>query len=101
MFDLKLYHHRIFECSFPVAQPDHPEHDHQQAYSVVGRPASGGRQQRDYQSMVATWPVAMGIPDISVNASTSGGGNMFSQAIPPAFAKYLVEQFLTWRAAQA
>ena len=44
--------------------------------------------------MKAAWPVAMGIKHISVNASTTDGHNMFSQAIPPAFSKYIIEQFL-------
>jgi DNA (cytosine-5)-methyltransferase 1 len=26
MFGLELYRHRLFECSFPVATPPHPEH---------------------------------------------------------------------------
>jgi len=26
MFDLRVYRHRLFECSFPVSVPPHPEH---------------------------------------------------------------------------
>ncbi len=95
MFNLPLYRHRIFECSFPVKQPDHPKHTGQQEFSVVGRVAAskeGGSAQ--YYAMKAAWPKAMGITHIPVNASTSDRQNMFAQAIPPAFSKYLIEQFL-------
>lgn len=26
MFDLRVYRHRLFECSFPVETPEHPKH---------------------------------------------------------------------------
>ena len=95
MFGLPLYRHRIFECSFPVKQPSHPKHTGQQKFSVVGRLVSTKRKggSKRYQEMKAAWPIAMGITHISVNASTTDGHNMFSQAIPPAFSTYLIEQF--------
>jgi len=99
MFGLDLYKHRIFECSFPVVQPPHVKHDGQQEFSVVGRLVSTKRNGGAalYQKMKQAWPKAMGITHINVNASTSDGHNMFSQAIPPAYSKYLVQQFIAWR----
>ncbi len=95
MFGLHLYRHRIFECSLSVPQPAHPKHHGQQKFSVVGRLAAskaGGSAQ--YYAMKDEWPRAMGIAHIGVNASTSSGHNMFSQAIPPAFSKYILEQYI-------
>lgn len=99
MFKLRSYRHRIFETSFPVEQPFHPKHEGQQKYSIVGRLVSTTRRggNKAYQEMKAEWPEAMGITHINVNASTTDGHNMFSQAIPPAFSKYLIEQFVKWR----
>lgn len=102
MFGLKLYRHRIFEVhGFHVAQPLHLDHAGQQEFSVVGRLVStkrnGGPER--YQQMKAAWPAAMGIDHIPLNVNTTDGHNMFSQAIPPAFSKYIAEQFLLqWRA---
>ncbi len=95
MFNLPLYRHRIFECSFPVAQPEHPKHAGQQKYSVVGRVSTQKQHGSEgYYKVKAAWPIAMGISHIGVNATTASGHNMFSQAIPPAFSKYLIEQFI-------
>jgi DNA (cytosine-5)-methyltransferase 1 len=102
MFGLPLYHHRYFECSFPVQQPEHPEHAGQQKFSVVGRLVStvknGGSAR--YQAMKAAWQDAMGIYHIPLNITMADGQNMFSQAIPPAFSKYLLTQYKIWKATQ-
>jgi DNA (cytosine-5)-methyltransferase 1 len=100
MFGRRLYRHRIFEIhGFPTVQPRHVEHAGQQEFSVVGRLVStkrnGGPER--YQRMKAAWPEAMGITHIPLNVNTTDGQNMFSQAVPPCFAKYIAEQFLAWR----
>lgn len=103
MFGQRLYRHRIFEIhGFPVVQPRHVEHAGQQEFSVVGRLVStkrnGGPER--YQRMKAAWPEAMGITHIPLNVNMTDGQNMFSQAVPPCFSKYIAEQFMKWRASQ-
>lgn len=94
MFGLPLYRHRFFECSFPVEQPVHPKHDGQQKYSVVGHLTTSALLGLKASEIAKEWPVAMGIDWIPC------GSKHFVEAIPPAFSKYLVEQFLKWRASQ-
>jgi hypothetical protein len=83
-------------------QPQHVEHAGQQEFSVVGRLVStkrnGGPER--YQRMKDAWPEAMGITHIPLNVTMTDGQNMFSQAVPPCFSKYIAEQFLKWRASQ-
>lgn len=84
MFGLRSYRHRHFECSFPVAQPDHPKH--------VMRVNRRGENRREHWANggfititgdVGTYcgPEAMGIDWMS--------GNEMSEAIPPAYAEYI------------
>ena len=40
MFGLRVYRHRLFECSFPVAAPHHP--DHAAPLRKMGRPVRDG-----------------------------------------------------------
>ena len=88
MFNLKLYRHRHFECSFPVAQPVHVKHDHQQPYSVYGNPRSSPKQNEVYAELVKSWPDQMGIYHIPP------ASRFFAEAIPPAFTKYIIEQYV-------
>ena len=84
MFGLRSYRHRHFECSFPVAQPDHPKH--------VVRVNRRGENRREHWARggfltitgdVGTYcgPEAMGIDWMS--------GNEMSEAIPPAYAEFI------------
>lgn len=84
MFGLRSYRHRHFECSFPIAQPDHPKH----AVRVNRR----GENRREHWANggfitvtgdVGTYcgPEAMGIDWMS--------GDEMSEAIPPAYAEYI------------
>lgn len=81
MFGLKVYRHRLFECSFPIKAPRHPEHvaplrkmgrkpEPGDFMHVVGN-FSGVRQARE----------AMGI-DWMVR-------DELREAIPPAFSQYI------------
>lgn len=85
MFRLKTYRHRIFECSFPVVAPEHPEH--------IAPTAKMGRRPKPGEFMhvvgnfsgVNSARAAMGIDWMSRNE--------LSEAIPPAFSKYLLDQW--------
>ncbi len=96
-FGLRCYRHRIFECSFPVAQPDHPPHRSRVNRRGENRMAhwrSGGHITitGDVGSYVG--PEAMGIDWMT--------GNELSQAIPPAYSEYIGKQaiqFIRQRAA--
>ena len=84
MFGLRSYRHRYFECSFPIAQPDHPKHE-----TRVNRRGENRRQHWAAGGFititgdVGTYcgPEAMGIDWMS--------GNEMSEAIPPAYAEYI------------
>jgi DNA (cytosine-5)-methyltransferase 1 len=80
MFNLDLYRHRIFEISgFTCRQPEHPKHDHQQRVSVYGNPQN--------KLQMELFPVQMGLYHIPPSS------RHFAKAIPPAFSKYIVEEF--------
>jgi DNA (cytosine-5)-methyltransferase 1 len=100
MFGLRLDRHRVFECSFSVIQPIHIKtkdipSEKRQLFSVVGRLVSttknGGHER--YEQMKYWWPIEMGLFHIPLNITTWDGHNAFTEAIPPAFSKYLFEQF--------
>ncbi len=97
MFGLRLQHHRCFEIhGFKVVVPEHHCRDEQpeekrQKYSVVGNPVSCPRKNIDYADVVRERPLAMGITHIPT------GSRWFAEAIPPAYSKYIIEQFIRWR----
>lgn len=105
MFGLRLDRHRVFELGgFTAVQPPHVATrdipaEKRQLFSVVGRLVSttknGGHER--YEEMKHWWPIQMGLHHIPLNINTWDGHNAFSEAIPPAFSKYLIEQFLAWR----
>lgn len=89
-FGLRSYRHRIFECSFPVVQPPHPKHEKRVNRRGENRRehwANGGHITITGDIGVYIGQEAMGIDWMS--------GNGLSEAIPPAYAKYIAEQFLT------
>lgn len=85
MFGLRTYRHRLFETNYPVNQPDHPEHIAKN--TKMGRPPKDG----EYLQIVGHFsgvPLArkiMGLPNLNQYE--------LAQAIPPAYSKYLAEQF--------
>ena len=94
-FGLRSYRHRIFECSFPVVQPEHPKH-----VIRVNRRKKNRRKHWDAGGFVTVvgdigsyvGPEAMGIDWMT--------GHELSQAIPPAYTEYIGRQFraqLEWR----
>jgi DNA (cytosine-5)-methyltransferase 1 len=87
MFGLRTYRHRLFECSFPIAQPAHPAHEAKT--TKMGRKPKPG----EFLHVVGNFSgvkeakEAMGI-DWMVR-------NEMSEAIPPAYSRYIAQQFLT------
>jgi DNA (cytosine-5)-methyltransferase 1 len=82
--ELNVYRHRLFECSFPVEAP--PKCDHKQKQTKMGRPPQPGERMQ----IIGNWSgieegkKAMGIDWMNRNE--------MSEAIPPAYAKWIVEQ---------
>lgn len=78
---LRVYRHRLFECSFPIDQPPHPEHQHH--LRKMGRPPQPG----DFMHVVGNFSgvkqarEAMGIDWLP--------RDKLREAIPPAFAEYV------------
>jgi len=85
MFGLKVRRHRNFECSFPVIAPECQHELQSEVIGVYGH--AGGTSKRDGLTFkgTAAWKEAMGI-DWMV-------GNELAQAIPPAYSRYIGEQF--------
>lgn len=87
-FGLRSYRHRIFECSFPVEQPEHKPHRVR-----VNRKKENRRAHWNAGGFVTVvgdigryvGPEAMGIDWMT--------GNELSQAIPPAYSKYIAGEF--------
>jgi len=102
---------RVFEISgFTVAQPRYIEKNEvppekQQKCSVYGRLISSKRKGGNERYLFEKhWrPIEMGITHIPVNAGSSPDKetgrtyNLLALAIPPAFSKYIIEQFMKWR----
>lgn len=86
MFGLRTYRHRLFETSYPVAQPEHPPHTAKN--TKMGRPPKEG----EYLQIVGHFsgvPLAreiMGLPHMNQYE--------LAQSIPPAYSKFLAEQYL-------
>lgn len=88
-FGLRSYRHRIFECSFPVTQPDHLPHTVRVNRRGENRRKhwnSGGYMTITGDIGVYVGKEAMGIDWMS--------GNGLSQAVPPAYAKFIAKQWL-------
>lgn len=83
MFGLRVYRHRLFECSFPVTQPSHPEH----LWSI---PPMGRKPAQDqFHVMIGHFPdVARARLDSGIAWMTQGE---LAQAVPPAFTRYIAE----------
>ena len=81
MFGLRVYRHRLFECSFPIEAPHHP--DHKAPIRKMGRPPKPG----DFMHVVGNFSgvkqarEAMDIPWMP--------RDKLREAIPPAYAEYI------------
>lgn len=84
---LPLRRSRLFECSFPVMEALPAHHHTGPVVSVVGHGTpSWVRSKLGYNPTIAHYRAAMGIYWMNRGE--------LSQAIPPAYSKYLAEQFL-------
>lgn len=81
MFGLRTYRHRLFECSFPVSQPNHPEHD--APNRKMGRPVREG----EMMHIVGNFAGVQKARDIMGAQWMNRDG--LREAIPPAFAKHI------------
>lgn len=84
MFGLRSYRHRHFECSFPIAQPDHPKHTvrvNRRGENRREHWANGGFMTITGDVGTYCGPGAMGIDWMS--------GNEMSEAIPPAYSEFI------------
>jgi DNA (cytosine-5)-methyltransferase 1 len=89
-FGLRSYRHRIFECSFPVIQPPHKPHMvrvNRRGENRRQHWANGGHITITGDIGVYVGPEAMGINWMS--------GNGLSEAIPPVYARFIAQQYLT------
>lgn len=91
MFGLDVIRHRYFECSFPVAQPEHVKHRgrvrgwrHGQYFDgpYVAVYGDGGGK-----GSVSEWQAAMGIDWTDVRLE-------IAEAIPPAYTEYVGSQLM-------
>ncbi|GGJ87160.1 hypothetical protein GCM10011583_18380 [Streptomyces camponoticapitis] len=91
MFDLRMYRHRLMETSFPLVAPEHPAHvelcSRNGYLPTPERPfmtITGGKHSKAWQRAAAA---AMGTPWITTIQGVC-------EAIPPAYARWIGEQFL-------
>ena len=87
MFGLQTLRHRFFECSFRVTPPSHPKHNGK----GIRNQRDGGTYYRCYghETGKRQWGAAMGIDWMK--------SPELAQAIPPAYSRYIGEQFKLWR----
>lgn len=82
MFGLKLYRHRIFEMNFICHSLKHFPHKGQQTCKSIYGSKEGKKTVKEWQNvMEINWI----------------GKKMISQAIPPAYSKYIMSEFLKKR----
>jgi DNA (cytosine-5)-methyltransferase 1 len=88
MFGLALYRHRLFECSFFLLSPPHPAHREPATGTKGYGKASGAPIQTVTGSnyLAANGRAAMGIDWLPMRS--------LSQAIPPAYTRFIGEAYL-------
>lgn len=86
MFNLRVYRHRIFESSFYLEAPPHPEHI--APVQKMGRPPKQGYFMHVVGNFsgVAEAKLAMGIDWMARNE--------LSESIPPAYSEYIGRKFM-------
>jgi len=82
MFNLPIYRHRLFECSFLADQPKHPQHKTPASRAGHWEPGTILSIAGNF-SPVSLAREAMGIPWMTRNE--------LSQAIPPIYSKYILK----------
>lgn len=103
MFGLGVYRHRVFEVSFDLDAPDHPQHVERCARNGYLPTAdktfmtiTGGAHSRAWQNAACE---AMGMPWISVlpGGNIKRGIREVCEAIPPAYAEWIGRAFISGR----
>ena len=101
MFDLKVYRHRLFETSFPLAAPPHLEHKalcarngylptpEKPFMSIHGGKHSRAWQRAACDAMEMPW---IKVPEDARMAEIQLGIREVCEAIPPAFARWIGER---------
>lgn len=85
MFGLELYRHRLFECSFPISVPTHPEH-------VIPASKAGHWQPGTIMSVAGhIAPVAHARRIMGIDWTTR---DELAEAIPPAYTEYIGRQLI-------
>lgn len=85
MFGLNLYRHRVFETSFPIAQPRHPKH-------VIPASKAGHWKPGTIISVCGNCaPVAVSREAMGIDWMRR---DELSEAIPPAYTKWIGRQLL-------
>jgi len=96
MFGLRTYRHRLFECSFPIVAPLHPEHT--APLRKMGRPVRDG----EFIHVVGNFSGAQLARD-AMGISNKMPRDKLREAIPPAYAEYIgraaIEAIVSARAA--
>lgn len=87
MFGLQTYRHRLFECSFAIDPPHHP--DHTAPIRKMGRPVREG----EMMHIVGNFSGVQKARDIMGAQWMNRDG--LREAIPPAFAKYIGQAALS------
>lgn len=92
MFGLKVYRHRLFECSFPVEQPMHPPHE--APLRKMGRKPDPG----DFIHVVGNFSgVAQAKEAMGIDWMVR---DELREAIPPAYSEYIGRAALAHIASQ-
>jgi DNA (cytosine-5)-methyltransferase 1 len=97
----RLERHRLFETSFPLAAPGPCSHDDRPVVGIYGghfrnRRRAKGANHRSGSNVPRQFGFkAMGIPLGSMTVAE------ISDAIPPAYSRFIAEAFLRWRAQEA
>lgn len=82
MFGLRTYRHRLFECSFPIFAPPHPEHT--APLRKMGRPVREG----EFIHVVGNFSGAQLARD-AMGITNQMPRDKLREAIPPAYAEYI------------
>lgn len=82
MFGLRTYRHRLFECSFPITAPLHPEHV--APLRKMGRPVRDG----EFIHVVGNFSGAQLARD-AMDIRNKMPRDRLREAIPPAYSEYI------------
>jgi DNA (cytosine-5)-methyltransferase 1 len=95
MFGLKVYRHRQFESSILLFSPGQCRHPHEllPGYVCVYGHHTRGRQIGRYGNNYQRYPVEVGRSAMGIDWMTQGE---LSQAIPPAYTRWIGEQFMEY-----